>query len=94
MQFSWNEEKRRDVYEKHGVDMLEAALIFENPVLTKQDTRRDYGEIRMISLGMVDDEAFIVVHTERDGITRLITAWKGGKHDKDKYWEINKKRVS
>jgi uncharacterized DUF497 family protein len=54
-------------------------------VLTKQDNRHDYGEQRLISLGMVDGEAFIVVHTERDGITRLITAWKGGKRERKTY---------
>lgn len=87
MKFEWNEAKRLNVYEKHGVDILHAALIFENQILTKPDTRRDYGEDRYISLGMVDDEVFIVVHTERDGVTRLITAWKGGSNDKKTYEE-------
>lgn len=85
MQFEWNEEKRREIYDERGIDILEAALIFENLVLTKQDNRHDYGETRFISLGMVDDEAFIVVHTERDGVTRLITAWKGGKRERETY---------
>ena len=40
---------------------------------TKRE-RGDYGEVRFISLGMVDDECFVVVHTERGGVTRLITA--------------------
>ena len=34
---------------------------------------------------MIDGEAFIVVHTERDGVTRLITVWKGGKRERETY---------
>ena len=85
MQFEWNEEKRTQNYEKHGVDLLEAAFIFEGNTLTREDNRHDYGETRMISLGLVDDVPYIVVHTERDGKTRLISAWKGGKKDYEKH---------
>ena len=65
--------------------MLYAALIFEGKVLTRLDDRRDYGEERLISLGVVDDECFVVIHTERDGLTRLITAWKGGRDERAQY---------
>lgn len=85
MQFEYDNVTRRQVYIKHGVDMLYAALIFENEVLTKRDTRKDYSEKRFISLGMVDGEPYIVVHTERNGKIRLITAWKGGRNDKERY---------
>mgnify|MGYP000091096838 CR=1 FL=1 len=87
MLFEWNEAKRVINLEKHGVDLLFAALIFERPVLTKQDTRKDYGELRYISLGLIDDEPFIVVHTDRDGTTRLISAWQGGHKDYGEYKE-------
>ena len=85
MELEWDEHKRLDVIRKRGVDLLEAALIFEGPVLTRIDDREDYGEVRLISLGLVDGEPYILVHTERAGITRLITAWKGGKRERDIY---------
>ena len=85
MHFEWDEKKRRQGIEKHGVDMLYAALIFEGDVLTRRDDREDYGEERLISLGLVDDECFVVVHTERNGSTRLITAWKGGRDERAEY---------
>ena len=56
MEFEWDERKRRETLRKHGVDLLEAALIFEGPVLSRPDDRKDYGEIREVSLGMVDGE--------------------------------------
>lgn len=85
MEFEWDEVKRAETHRKHGVDLLEAALIFENDVLEKEDTRRDYGEKRMIALGMADGEVYIVVYTKRDEVYRLITAWKGGQRDREEY---------
>lgn len=85
MNFEWNENKRKQVLKKHKVDLLYAALIFKGPVITRVDDREEYREIRQISLGLVEGECFVVVHTERDGATRLITAWKGGREDHDRY---------
>lgn len=85
MDFEYDEAKRQDVIRTRGVDLLYAALIFEQAVLTRVDDRQDYGETRLISLGMVADECFVVVHTEREGVTRLITAWKGGRDERDIY---------
>ena len=85
MEFEWDETKRQQTIRQRGVDMLYAALIFEGEVLTSRDDRRDYGEERLISLGVVDDECFVVIHTERDGLTRLITAWKGGRDERAQY---------
>ena len=58
MVFEWDERKREQVIRERGVDLLYAAQIFEGEVLTRIDDREDYGEIRMISLGMIEDEVF------------------------------------
>ena len=42
--FEWDEEKRRHNIEQHGVDFYDAILIFENPVVEAEDTRREYRE--------------------------------------------------
>jgi len=85
LQLEWDEKKRQQVIRERGVDMVYAALIFEGEVLTRPDDRKDYGEERLISLGEVDGECFVVVHTERNGFTRLITAWKGGRDERAGY---------
>jgi len=85
MQFEWDEEKRARNLIKHGVDLVDAALIFEGPVFTMSDMRKDYGKPRSISIGIVDDGLFVVVHTERDGVMRLISARQGGRRDHAKY---------
>ncbi|MCA3698025.1 BrnT family toxin [Aquidulcibacter sp.] len=85
MEFEWDEEKSRANLIKHGVDFVDAVLIFENIVLSAEDRRHDYGERRMRSIGVVDDDCFVVVHTQRGGSTRLISAWKGGTDERELY---------
>ena len=87
MEFEWDEAKRQTILDSRGIDLLYAALIFDGPVLTKQDTREDYGELRYISLGLVEDVPYIVIHTDREGRIRLISAWKGGRKDYERYKE-------
>ncbi|MDE0521514.1 MAG: BrnT family toxin [Boseongicola sp.] len=70
--FEWDANKRKANLQKHGVDFLYAALIFEGRVLTKIDDRQDYGEVREISLDMVDNEVYCVTHTRRGNRVRII----------------------
>ncbi|WEK04807.1 MAG: BrnT family toxin [Candidatus Devosia phytovorans] len=85
MDYEWDENKRRTNIEKHDVDVLDAMLIFEQWVLTEPDDRFDYGEARYRSTSFVDRECYVVIHTNRNGIIRIISAWKGGQRDRQKY---------
>ena len=79
MNFTWDEEKRAKVWEEHGVDILDAALIFERPdeVLVWEDARRDYGEVRCNAIGRTaDGETYHLTFAERGDEVRLITAWR------------------
>lgn len=85
MQFEYDEEKAAQNYEKHGVDLLYGALIFDGPTVESLDTRRNYGEDRVIAIGMVDDEFFVTVYVQRQNVIRLISTRKGGRRDRRKY---------
>jgi len=39
----------------------------------KQDTRRDYGEVRLQVLGLIESRRYMVVVTLRDGDLRIIS---------------------
>ena len=56
-----NAGKSRTNIEKHGVSFRTASRIFESPVLTVEDVRFDYGEVRENSIGVVDGVLFLVV---------------------------------
>ena len=85
MEFEWDAEKRRQIIRERSVDILYAALMFENPVLIKADKREVYGEERFIALGHVKGEFFTLIFTLRGDKTRLITAWKAGKNGEQEY---------
>lgn len=52
---------------------------FETAVF-KQNTRRDYGEIRLRALGYLDDRIHALVFTETDVGIRIISFRKANKH--------------
>ena len=44
-----------------------ATLSFDGPTLERDDLRRDYGERRVIAIGIADGLALTVVYTDRAG---------------------------
>ena len=93
MLFSWDEDKRRENWERRKVDLLEAALIFDDPeVIESVDTRGDYGEQRIQALGQVNGTYFLLAYTWRGDIRHLITAWKVGEHGRRRYQAIFARR--
>lgn len=75
MGFEWDEDKNHLNIEKHGISFETAKHIFESPVFTRRDARQDYGEIRDLSLGTVEEDVLLaVVHTYRDNAIRIISA--------------------
>ncbi len=87
LEFEWDEDKAATNLAKHGVDFVDAARIFAGYTLESVDHREDYGEVRMIAIGMHAEQAYVVVFTERNGRIRLISAWKAGRNDRRKYQE-------
>jgi uncharacterized DUF497 family protein len=75
MEFEWDEEKNLKNIEKHGVRFEDACKIFEGFTLDIADTRFDYGEERIISIGTLRGTVVLtVIHTDRMGNLRMISA--------------------
>ena len=90
MDFEWDEVKNLSNIQKHGVSFEIARGIFESTILTSIDDRRDYGEVRHISVGRVDDRTVLVVaHTEREGTIRLISARRASRKERRRYEDQN-----
>ena len=87
-EFEWDEAKNQSNIRKHGVGFDTAKRIFEGPIATWVDHRKDYGEDRHISIGRVGHRALIVVaHTDRDGRIRLISARPALRKERQAYHE-------
>lgn len=88
MNFEWDDVKNETNFQKHGIRFEEAARIFSHPVMTRIDDRRDYGEVREISTGLLDGlVVLVVVHTDRDGTTRLISARPAKRAERKAYYD-------
>ena len=86
--YEWDADKNRKNVEKHGIDFQTAKRIFDSPIVTRRDERKDYNEIRYVSIGIIDEIAIIVVvHTEREGRTRLISARPASRRERRIYYE-------
>lgn len=92
--FEWDELKNASNLAKHGVGFEEAKMIFEGPVLTSVDSRFDYAERREISIGAIGGlVAVVVVHTERHGSIRIISARLANRNERRRYDEHLRKAV-
>jgi uncharacterized protein len=87
LEFEWDEFKRAANLRKHGVDFLDAALIFEGATVEDIDDREDYEEERIIAFGQINGVVYRVVYAWRDTAIRLISAQKANKHDSKRYYE-------
>jgi len=83
--FEWDEAKRQQVLQKHGVDLAKVGLIFDGPTVTFRDERSDYREQRFISIGVIAGVPYVVVHTTRHDAVRLISAWRAGRRRYEQY---------
>jgi len=94
MEFEWDEEKDAENQKKHKISFAEAVLIFQGPILTSIDDKEDYGEVRELSIGLIGSATVIVVsHTDRDDVTRIISARKAEKPERRKYDDYSKKNT-
>ena len=88
MKLAWDPAKNAANIAKHGVSFEQAARIFDGPVLTWADDWDDYGEMREISIWLLDGiAALVVVHADRGEITRIISARRALKHERRLYEE-------
>jgi uncharacterized DUF497 family protein len=85
--FEWNDNKRQLNIEKHQIDFADAIGIFDYIVYTTQDERRDYGECRFISIGLMRGIEVVVIYTVRKGVRRIISARRANAKERTRYHE-------
>ncbi|MGE0116464.1 MAG: BrnT family toxin [Dongiaceae bacterium] len=76
IEFEWDNAKNTMNRSKHGISFEEAATIWDGPIVTGQDEAH-HSEVREISFGLIGGTTVAcVVHTERNGKIRIISARK------------------
>ena len=88
MRFTWDEAKNAMNRQKHGIDFADVPTVFDYPMVTFLDQRKEYGEDRWIGIGWLGDVLAVVVYTEPTaGMTRIISARKANRHEQRIYTE-------
>jgi len=60
MTYEWDEAKNGSNFAKHGLDFTDAGQVLTGPCVTFVDDRFDYGEKRLISLGLLAGRAVVI----------------------------------
>lgn len=86
MQFEWDEQKNALNIQKHGIDFNDVPNMFDHELLEEIDDRYDYGEERLIAIGVLRRMIAVVVYVERRGdVIRIISARRANRHERQKY---------
>ncbi len=86
MRFEWDALKNEANIAKHGIGFDRAKAVFDNPILTTIDDRFDYRELRQNSIGIIGAVVvLVVIHTDRDGVCRIISARPATKTERRMY---------
>lgn len=73
VRFTWDERKRRSNLRDHGFDFADAKRVFEGPTVTYEDNRFEYGEQRLVTLGLLRGVAVSIAHTETHNRIHVIS---------------------
>ncbi len=85
--FEWDEAKRKANIKKHGIDFVDAPVVFAGYTLTTIDDRFEYGEERFVTFGILDGSRVVAVaHTESMELIRIISIRKATKYEEQEYF--------
>ncbi len=90
MTFDWDSAKSEENLVRRGFDFIFASVMFTASYVEYDDTRRDYGERRIVALGRADSVPLTVVFTDRiapDGsiVRRIISARVSNRKERRRY---------
>ena len=91
MLFDWDPEKRERNLRERGIDFIDAALVWDDPMRQERiDGRENYGEVRYQTIGRVSFGILFVVYTERlsingEEVFHIISVRKANKKERREY---------
>lgn len=96
MRFAWDDRKSDRNLLARGFDFEFATQVFDGPTLERQDTRRDYGERRVIAIGRADGITLTLVYTDRAEagaqVRRIISARVSSRSERQTYEQAIQRR--
>ncbi|HEX4695274.1 BrnT family toxin [Sphingomonas sp.] len=86
MDVTFDAVKREATLRHRNLDFADAPKVFAGAVVEFEDDRFDYGEVRMITVGLLYDAVVVMVWTDRDGTPHIISMRAATKGEADDYF--------
>ena len=85
MKLSFDKTKREKTFKERGLDFLDAEHVFNEAIFEFEDTRKDYGEKRMIAVGHLAGRMVIVGYVQRNKTKHIFSMRKANEREIKKY---------
>ena len=85
MQITYDITKRNKTLIERGLDFADAKAVFAGHHFTAEDLRQDYGEVRLISIGLIQERMVVLVWTPRGEDRRIISMRKANEREQALY---------
>ena len=86
MLITFDPAKREATLRHRGLDFAEAGRVFAGAVVDRDDDRFDYGEVRTLSVGLLNGAIVAIVWTDRGEARHVISMRKATKGEQDDYY--------
>jgi uncharacterized DUF497 family protein len=85
MKITYDPVKRAVTLAERGLDFEDAADVFRDDTLDFPDNRRDYGELRIFTVGHLCGRMIIVIWTPRGAARHVISMGKANAREKARF---------
>jgi uncharacterized protein len=85
MRFEFDPDKSARNQRERGLPFAAAGRLFDSIRLEWEDRRKDYGEIRINTLGEIEGRVFCVAFTRRKDVIRIISFRKANARETRRY---------
>jgi uncharacterized protein len=82
MVLTFDPAKREKTLSDRGLDFADAAAVFAGVTLEIEDTRRNYGETRVICYGLLEGRMVVVGYTPRGADRHIFSMRKANEREK------------
>ena len=91
MRLTFDPRKRLKTLAERGLDFEDAAIVFSGVTIEVEDTRKDYGETRIVCYGHLQGRLVVVGYVQRGASRHIFSMRKANAREKERlapYFEI------
>ena len=81
MRVTFDSAKREKTLAERGLDFADAALVFEGVTVEVEDTRKNYGETRIICYGLLEGRIVVLGYTPRGADRHVFSMRKANERE-------------